>query len=77
MEKERILSNASSADFVDYLDDLKTKHLELMVELRKLWGAKMTGDNNVNNSVVSVLKKLLNMNQISKERHDKILDKYF
>ena len=64
---------------IDFEDDENEEEnpLELMVELRKLLAAKMAGHNNVYNSIVSILNKLLNLNQISKERYNKILKKYF
>ena len=51
--------------------------LELFAELRKLLAAKVSGHNNVYNSVVSILKKLMNMGEITKEKYDKLLHKYF
>ena len=51
--------------------------LELFAELRKLLAAKVSGHNNVYNSVVSILKKLMNKGEITEEKYDKILHKYF
>lgn len=62
----------------DYTDiELNENPINLFQELRKLLAAKMAGHNNVYNSVVSILKKLLKMKQISEEKYNKILKKYF
>ena len=58
-------------------DQLSRNPLELFAELRKLLAAKVSGHNNVYNSVVSILKKLMNMGEITEEKYDKILHKYF
>ena len=58
-------------------DTLSGNPLELFAELRKLLAAKVSGHNNVYNSVVSILKKLMNMGEITEEKYDKILHKYF
>ena len=58
-------------------EELSSNPIELFAELRKLLAAKVSGHNNVYNSVVSILKKLMNMGEITEEKHDKILHKYF
>ena len=62
----------------DQLSESSSRNpLELFAELRKLLASKVSGHNNVYNSVVSLLKKLMNMGEITEEKYDKILHKYF
>ena len=61
----------------DFDSNEESNPLELFTELRKLLAAKVSGHNNVYNSVVSILKKLMNMGEITEEKYDKILHKYF
>ena len=63
-------------DDTDIDEDVENP-LELFTELRKLLAAKVSGHNNVYNSVVSILKKLMKMGEITEEKYDKILHKYF
>ena len=64
-----------SDDDEDY--DMLNNPIQLYVDLKNLLAAKLAGHNNVYNSVVDILKKLLDMKEITQDKYNKILNNYF